>query len=389
MVQLKKQSTGERYLVMNILIYSGAFWPLVGGIESVSETLAEGFMARGHQITVATATPAEQERSWSYPVVRNPGRTELLQLVKQANIVVSNGASLVPVLPCLLSRTPLVWIHQGYQVISIDGLGWSGDEPTPLAPLASVKFWAGKRGTAYALREGIKLYLRLFTARVLVYNVTCSKWMYERLGLKDPSIAIPNPINRELFMTCGDLSCEKEYDYVFLGRLVSEKGVGTFLQALNLLKSRDADVQTLVIGDGPERKKLEEFALSQGLNITFAGSVTGQDLVELIARSRVGVMPSIWEEAFGNVALELFAAGLPVVISKRSGAASFIDNEFWEFENGNVEALADRLWQIRVLYLKDPDDLNSRIETVKELIAGHDSVDAYLSFFSSISAGKA
>lgn len=80
-----------------------------------------------------------------------------------------------------------------------------------------------------------------------------------------------------------------------IARLVPQKGVDCFLDAFAEVLRRSPDVQGLVVGDGPLRRKLEE----QAKSLTIASSVTfcgfRSDWVEVLRVMDIFVMPSLWE----------------------------------------------------------------------------------------------
>lgn len=106
---------------------------------------------------------------------------------------------------------------------------------------------------------------------------------------------------------------------VFLGRLVMEKGLDVFADAIVELRKRQVPHKVLVIGDGPARGWFEK-SLPGG---TFVGFQTGKDLGRALASGDVFFNPSI-TETFGNVTLEAMACGLPVVAAGATGAASLV-----------------------------------------------------------------
>lgn len=106
----------------------------------------------------------------------------------------------------------------------------------------------------------------------------------------------------------------------FLGRLVLEKGLDVFGEAVNALKARAIPHRVLVIGDGPAR---ETFA---GLvpEAVFAGFQTGEALGRAVASMDIFLNPSV-TETFGNVTLEAMACAVPVVAADATGSASLVD----------------------------------------------------------------
>src|SRR5688572_21013933 len=158
---------------MRILLHSYAFSPSVGGIETIAEQLAENFLALGHECTVVTQTPADyrEQADRPYSVVRRPRLSEKLKLIRSHDIVYSNGSSMNLFWWSWLLGKPFVWTHQGYQVTSIDGLGWVNGERAPLRPLQSLVFHIRKSGPIFALLGFLKLLLRKLAASLVTRNV--------------------------------------------------------------------------------------------------------------------------------------------------------------------------------------------------------------------------
>ncbi len=127
---------------------------------------------------------------------------------------------------------------------------------------------------------------------------------------------------------------------VFLGRLVMEKGLDVFADAVGELRERHVPHKVLVIGDGPARAWFER-ALPGAI---FAGFQTGADLGRALASGDVFFNPSI-TETFGNVTLEAMACGLPVVAAGATGSASLVaDGETGRLvPPGDAAAFADAI----------------------------------------------
>ncbi|MGJ7507588.1 glycosyltransferase family 4 protein [Variovorax sp. GT1P44] len=334
---------------MKVLLYSHAFHPSTGGVETVSMQLAEGFSLRGIACKVVTRTPSDTEANHRFPVIRNPNKAQIKDLVRWADIVLSNGASLALQPWTLLYRKPVIWVHVGYQTTCIDGAGWVDGAPAPRTPWASVMHRARHQGPVDAMREGFKLAVRRFVAKRLVTrNVAITRWMQEANPLPR-QVQIYNPFPTGLFRPSTGKA--PEFDFLYLGRLVSEKGVDTLLRALaSIAHSEGRTPPTLlIIGDGPERVNLERLAESLGVEerVKFVGNHTGRSLVEQVARGRIAVVPSSWAEPMGGVAIELMAAGRNVIVSKHGGLAECVGEAGFVFPNGDARALADgmtKLW---------------------------------------------
>ena len=141
---------------------------------------------------------------------------------------------------------------------------------------------------------------------------------------------------------------DKTLVVAFLGRLVMEKGLDVFADAIDTLAERKVKHQVLVIGDGPARSCFEQ-RLPQAI---FIGQQVGDDLARSVASSDVFLNPSI-TETFGNVTLESMACGLPVVAAVATGATSLVrDGETGMLvDPSDIDGFADALER----YAKEPE----------------------------------
>jgi len=92
-----------------------------------------------------------------------------------------------------------------------------------------------------------------------------------KAGLRKPVPVVPNGVDVEFIRSVPP--AELESDVIFAGRLIPEKGVDLLLRALAEVKREIPDVRAVIIGDGPERKRLERMAKGLGLekNVLFTG----------------------------------------------------------------------------------------------------------------------
>jgi glycosyltransferase involved in cell wall biosynthesis len=108
-----------------------------------------------------------------------------------------------------------------------------------------------------------------------------------------------------------------------VSRLARRKGLDRVIRALALLK--DIPVRYLVIGDGNERKYLEDLAAELGVldRTEFLGIVHDEEKFDILARSDVFVLPSL-HEGFGISYIEAMSVGLPVIAGRSGGQTDFI-----------------------------------------------------------------
>jgi len=107
----------------------------------------------------------------------------------------------------------------------------------------------------------------------------------------------------------------------FFSRLVMEKGLDVFSDAIDELRGKGVPYRVLVVGDGPAREWFEN-RLPEAV---FTGFLGGADLARAVASMDVLFFPSI-TETFGNVTLEAMACGLPVVAAAATGSESLVDD---------------------------------------------------------------
>ncbi len=266
---------------MNILFCSVPFRPSVGGIETVSALMAERFQRSGHRVVLVTQTAGNAPDTDAFEVVRQPSVQRLFALVRWAEVVFHNNISLRFAWPQLLLRRPWVVAHHT---------------------------WIPTRGLAARLKR-----LVLPLARHIAVSQAVASTLAVRCAV------VPNPYADDVFTRIDDTSREREL--VFVGRLVSDKGVDLLIDALALLARRGRHVRLTVVGDGPEDAALRRQA--QALNVAdridFVGRRVGPELVATLNVHQVLVVPSVWEEPFGVVVLEALACGCVPLVTRRGG----------------------------------------------------------------------
>ena len=106
-----------------------------------------------------------------------------------------------------------------------------------------------------------------------------------------------------------------------VGRLAPEKGVPLALRAYRAMKEAQAGAKLVVVGEGPERRRLE----ADAPEAVFTGLLHGEELAAHYASADVFLFPSL-TETFGNVVLEAMASGLAVVAYDDAGAAQHVES---------------------------------------------------------------
>jgi len=154
----------------------------------------------------------------------------------------------------------------------------------------------------------------------------------------------------------------------YLARLEEPKGAHVAVSALAHLAAKHGVTAELVLagqGRRAEVRALERLAEDEGVRsrIHLPGPLHGDALVDLFARAHVVVIPTVWHEAFGLVAVEAATARVPVVAARNGGLPEIlrenVDALF--FTTNDAEACADALART----LQEPEETRSRVESAQ------------------------
>jgi glycosyltransferase involved in cell wall biosynthesis len=197
----------------------------------------------------------------------------------------------------------------------------------------------GSKGCLMSIFEKIMLKLP-YNKIITVSNSSKSKLI--GCGVPSEKIeVIPNGVDLEEFDRVRAKKSEKPR-IIYVGRLIGYKHVDDLILAFSKL---DLDAELYIVGDGPERKKLESLAKKYvNGRIVFTGFVDDERKIELIKSSHVLVLPST-TEGFGIVLIEAMAARTPVIAANIPALKELIGNEEFGllFEPRNVGELANKL----------------------------------------------
>ena len=267
-----------------------------------------------------TQTAGESGEPFPFPIIRQPLIGKLFRLINWCDIFWQNNLSLRTLWPALFLRKPVVITHQGSYC---------------------------RRPVGFDLAQRIKhaVVNRITSVAISQYVASC---------FKIPSVLIPNPYDAGVFTVKSPVA-ERSGDLVFVGRVVSEKGLDILLESLARLRSDGLHPQLTVVGSGPELTAMQTLAHKIDINdrVHFVGSKRGVELAQILSHHKILVVPSRYEEPFGIVALEGIACGCVVVASGGGGLPEAIGSCGITFTNGDPAALASVLRKL----LMAPDEL--------------------------------
>jgi len=126
----------------------------------------------------------------------------------------------------------------------------------------------------------------------------------------------------------------------YIGLLSKIKGVHLLIKAFDQI---DTDANLVIVGDGPERQKLEELAKNNP-NILFLGKVEHDLIHSVYEQSDVITVPSLWPEPLSRVLLEAAYFGKPIVATDVGGSSEVVKHGY----NGllaepNIQDISNKL----------------------------------------------
>ena len=329
-------------MTLRILFLTHKFYPDVGGIEVNSEILANAFHRAGHTLRLLTWSRGDDKKKFPFEVTRDPSVLEMLQAHRWADVVFENN-------PCMRLAWPSVFF---------------------LKPsIVALRTWVSRSDGRIQWQDKIKL-ARLKHARSVI---AVSDSVRRKCWPK--AVVIANPYRADTFVSLEN--SKRDYDFVFLGRLVSDKGADLAIKALQKVmyakdagqKNEGAGYSLTIIGDGPDRKKLEDLANALGprVRIRFTGILRGKVLVSWLNRHKYLLVPSVWEEPFGNVVLEGMACGCIPIVSDGGGLPDAVGDAGLIFKRGDVDSLTGCIRKVI-----DDADLRARLrKAAKSHLAAH------------------
>lgn len=232
-----------------------------------------------------TATTSHGNKCFPFTVLRNASWHTQLQAMQHADVVVQFDVSLKGLPLWWLSRKPLVISHH-------------------------TGFYPPQGGKPLLQR------LKQFCSdHFPILNTACSAYLAKDLK---QAVVIRSPYDAALFTprTVQRLAGS----FLYVGRLVSVKGVLVLLQAMVQVVQQLPGAQLTIVGTGPEETMLRQFVKQAGLTeaVRFSGPASPADVAAAMATHEVLVVPSL-QEPFGTVVPEALAMGCRVVTTTAGG----------------------------------------------------------------------
>jgi len=234
----------------------------------------------------------------------------------------------------------------------------------PAAAFTSVPliyYNGGRTLPEHPRRLRMERWLCPFVSRVVVPSSDLAEYMERVVGVRHDRIrVVENGVDAERFHP-GRLSAGERADLGLptngrllgtIGRLSPQKDHPTLLRAFAQVARRVGDLRLLIVGDGPERSRLEALAHELGLSdrVLFYGTTT--ETAPIYRGLEAFALTSRWE-GLSNVVLEAMASGVPVVATRVEGTTRVLTDGLNGFvvEVGDADGVAEKL----VRLIQDPE----------------------------------
>jgi len=275
-----------------------------GGAERVLSEIANGLYLLGHKIFVFTM---EENNRIIYPLNKNITLFENHRR-KRLNFL----KAVFSIRNCVKTNNPDVIISFLHVNNILTILGLLG--------LKKKLFITEHSHPAYDILHFPWNVLRniLYMKATLLISVSNGVSDYFSFMSKSKKFVINNPLPHEIekyskkqFLEKSSVNSDRHY-IVAMGRLHNSKGFDILISAFSLIAEENIEWDLIIIGEGSERKALEDLIKDLNLNnrVVLAGSI--KNPFHYLRNSEIFVMSSL-HEGFGNVIIEAMACGLPVV----------------------------------------------------------------------------
>jgi len=308
---------------MKVVLVTEWFPPDIGGVAAHVRDLALSLSARKHEVYVITRKK-DRKREWPFELIE----LEYTDYLKTLYSIPGN----TPLKKLLKKIDPdVVHIHHAFTPISLAFTLTStlNDYPTVLtnhsAYLYDYNALLKALGyVAFPVRRVLKR-----VDKIIAVSDVAAKFIKSFVP-SVPIEVIPNGVDVKKFNPRGSKklrrSLNSDFIILYVGRLVYRKGVHYLIDSMAFITNEHPKSALVIVGDGPLKRHLKERASELGLDklVLFLGKVTDDELPDVYRSSDVLVMPSLYGESQGIVALEGMASGLPVIASPVGGLREVI-----------------------------------------------------------------
>jgi len=306
---------------MKIVLMTGIWPPDVGGPATHGPELARFLVGRGHSVHVVTMADREPtERPCPVETVSRelpfPARYPLVaargaRAARLADVLYASATYAAAAAASVAARRPLVVklvSDPAYERAVRWGL-FAGE----------LEEFQGAPGPAIFVLKRLRT-LALRRAGTVVVPSEYLAAIARRWGLdRSRIVTVPNPAPAAAL---PDPAEPHARTFVFAGRLTRQKALGTAIAAVGLVEG----ARLVLIGDGPERPKVERLAAGLPGRVELRGALPRAEVLRELSHATAAVISSDWEN-LPHAAVEALALGVPVVATAVGGVPEVVHDD--------------------------------------------------------------
>ncbi len=354
---------------MHIANFTNNYLPVINGVVRSVRSFRDELTRRGHNVFIFA-----QEADY---IDKDPFIFRYLSLNLPTGVDIPTAIPISPFIDRLLPAFKLDVIHTHHPFLLGQTAAAKAQELN--LPLVFTFHTQYREYTHYIpfpmeavqnfLKNAIDRWMQDFMRRcqhIIIPSESMREILVNDYGLKNNFTVIPTGIDLEAYRTANGEKVrkkrhwEKDIVMISVGRLAPEKSWAVLLHAVALVLKDYPQFRLVLIGDGQERKSLEDLAKELGIRkrVTFIGPLSFSEIPAYMKAANLFGFASITETQ-GLATLEAMAAGLPVVAVDASGTRDILKHgqQGYLVEN-NAEALAAGITKL----LSNPDRMKKFAE---------------------------
>jgi glycogen(starch) synthase len=308
---------------MRILFWNHMFLPALGGVETFTARLARELLARGHEVMIAT--------TWNDASLPERHTLDGIQIARLPFHKAMRGDDPPAMARTLMAaaalkreyRPDVVHVHFADPNVFFH-LRTANAHAAPMVVTFHVPVPDGRTA-----RRGIVDEVASRAHTLITVTAANARSVATALGVPLARIQVVSP-----GVPVADFVPSPEPNagaarFVFVGRLVHDKGCDLAVEALAMVRAARWDARLRVVGTGPEIEALGELVAARGLreSVEWLGGIAPREVPGAMSDAAAVLVPSRYQEPFGMVAVEAALMRRPVIAAAVGGLPEIVEHE--------------------------------------------------------------
>jgi len=369
---------------MHIVQVANFVTPTSGGQRLALNSLAEQYLAHGHETTLVIPGAKKEiciengRKVVSLPGLPVPFSGGYRAIVRKDEIQ-RTLAELRPDIVELSDKTTLSWVPKWCRKMHIPCIVFSHERASEVVSERFPK-WLPVSPVFRRWGENIKQHADAIVC-ASKFSAEEYKQILERVKI------IPLGVDHEIFKPNASEVLDQNTSpctILFAGRLSFEKRPHLVILAARVLSLRGVKSKFVIAGDGPMRRQLE--AMSDGLDVTFLGRISSRrELATLMSSATLAIAPSPFE-TFGLSILEILACGTPVVVADAGAGMEIVNDQCGAIASPDGESMADA---IEAMLKRDLQEVRKKCTARAAVFSWQISSESMIDLFNSLTRKQA